>query len=102
VTAIRALPDVALDGTLFSRADVSWREVGGEVAVSLNGNVELLPVKARSLWRLLDSPQTFQDLVARVAAVNGSHPAMVLPDVAEQLDVLVDRGLLEVVADTDD
>ena len=102
MSAVRALSPVTLDGQLFARADVRWREVGGEIAVWSNGNVELLPMKARALWRLLAVPQSFEDLAHAVASANGVHPAMFVSDVAEALELLIDRGLVDAVTDVDD
>jgi hypothetical protein len=81
-----------------------WRESGDEVVVAPPGreDFDVLSPTASAVWRLIETPTHFTDVVDAVARAYSVSPDDVAPDVRTLLADLVHRGAAEAVADGDD
>ena len=79
--------------------NIAWRDLEGESVLidPTSGTVFVLNEVGSRIWKLLESPTTANELEQKVAA-DHDHPAeLVRKDVAEFLDTLSHRRLIESV-----
>lgn len=98
-------PAVAAATVWFMRSSaVLARDVAGELvlATSQREDLDILSPTAARVWHLLDLPRSFQDLLERLSADYGVRPEEIVTDVERLLEGLLERGLIEAVADADD
>ena len=76
---------------------VLWRSVGAEVIIAEPGRTdfELLSGSGGAVWRALDGPRTFPELVDALAAEHGVEADSIEGDVRHLVGTLTARGLVE-------
>ena len=77
------------------------RQVGGDLIVAAVGQegFEVLSPTAGDVWRLLDKPMTLEQLVETVSSTYSVAQEVIARDVEALLGHLLERGLIESVAD---
>ncbi len=102
---MEAEPVFLSDSVLIQRApDALWRRVGSEVVSAKGGRegIELLSPTAGAIWMLLDEPRTFADLLSSLAGAYRVGQEEIELDVRGFLSSLMERELVQAVADGDD
>lgn len=77
------------------RDTVDSREVDGEVVVWDGTSLHLLDEPAAAVWRLLDGRLSTTDIATLLTQQFVADPAEVAADVADLIDSLEARGLVE-------
>lgn len=83
--------------TLRRSPRVLWRSVGAEVILAEPGRTdfELLSGSGGAVWRALDGPRTFPELIETLAAEHGVEAEAIEGDVRQLVGTLTARGLVE-------
>jgi pyrroloquinoline quinone biosynthesis protein D len=86
---------------LAPKARVQTDKISGKVALLYPEGVLLLNPTGAAIVELCDGQRTFQDMISTLAARYKSSPDSLSSDVAEYLDRLRERGLLEFISEED-
>jgi hypothetical protein len=98
-------PATGDEGSWYERSpDVLERDVDEEVVLAAPGgkDVSVVSASAGRVWRLLETPRTFVDLVTSLAREYERPVESLAFDIDRVLQELIHRGLMANVADGDD
>ena len=86
---------------LAAKARVQTDKLSGKLVLLYPEGVLLLNETGAAIVELCDGQRTFQELVATLSERYGSSPDRLSADVAEYLDRLRKRGLLDLISEGD-
>ncbi len=89
---------------LLRSPHVLIRSFAGEtlVAAPEAGDVDRFTASAAVVWKLLEEPRTFDDLVSTLCRAYGVPAEVVAPDAGRLVQDLIERGWVLEIRDTDD